>query len=148
MATLARSCRATCLVLVASGCGWGMAARAELPVAAISSASQPLAGLPLRRERAAANAGSSWLAASGALALVAFGGTVMVGRRRGWPWLRARDRARRQEGPLRTASQALTAQASIHAVRWHGEELLLGCTAQQVSVLARRTLAPAEKDAP
>lgn len=41
---------------------------------------------------------------------------------------------------LRLSSQPLTPQASVHVVRWDGEELLLGCTAQQVSLLARRTV--------
>jgi flagellar biogenesis protein FliO len=39
---------------------------------------------------------------------------------------------------VRLSSHALTAQASLHAVRWRDEELLLGCTPNGVTVLARR----------
>ena len=47
-------------------------------------------------------------------------------------------------GPARLASMAPTPQASVHVVQWQGEELLLGCTAQGVSLLARRPAPPAE----
>lgn len=40
--------------------------------------------------------------------------------------------------PARLASVALTPQASVHVVQWHGEEFLLACTAQQVTVLSQR----------
>jgi flagellar biogenesis protein FliO len=47
---------------------------------------------------------------------------------------------------VRLASQALTPHASVHAVAWNGEEYLVGCTPQQVTLLARRRLdaAPGE----
>lgn len=58
----------------------------------------------------------------------------------GWA---AAARAGRGQRPIqRLASQALTPQASVHAVQWNGEEFLLGCTGQQVTLLARRS-APA-----
>lgn len=101
------------------------------------------ASLPLRREPEPAAGGGSWMVASGALVLLAFGGTLMAGRRRGWRWLQVP--ARHEPGPVRTASQSLTAQASVHAIRWNDEELLLGCTAQQVTVLARRPLLPGQE---
>lgn len=41
----------------------------------------------------------------------------------------------------RLHSQSLTPQASVHVVQWNGEDLLLGCTAQQVTLLARRPAA-------
>lgn len=40
--------------------------------------------------------------------------------------------------PARLASVALTPQASVHVVQWHGEEFLLACTPQQVTVLSQR----------
>lgn len=46
---------------------------------------------------------------------------------------------------VRLSSHALTAQASVHAVRWRDQELLLGCTPGGVTVLARR---PAQEAAP
>ncbi|MDB5860654.1 MAG: hypothetical protein JWQ76_4343 [Ramlibacter sp.] len=105
------------------------------------------ATLPLRREPASTVGAPSWLAATGALALLALGGTVMVGRRRQWTWLQA-GRARIAPGHelVRISSQALTAQASLHAVRWNGEELLLACTPQQVTLLARHPVLPLQGD--
>jgi flagellar biogenesis protein FliO len=44
-----------------------------------------------------------------------------------------------QRAIVRLSSQALTPQASVHAVQWNGEEFLLGCTAQQVTLLSRRS---------
>lgn len=38
----------------------------------------------------------------------------------------------------RLASQALTPQASVHCIRWKGEDLLVGCTAGSVTLLARK----------
>lgn len=148
MALPLAACRAVLCAAAACWTSCCLGARADVATLTVAAASAPLASLPLRREPASASAGSSWLVASGALAVLALGGTVMVGRRRGWPWLQPAARARRDTAPLRTASQALTAQASIHAVRWHGEELLLGCTPQQVTVLARRALPPPEPEAP
>lgn len=43
---------------------------------------------------------------------------------------------------VRLSSHPLTAQASVHAVRWRDEELLLGCTPHGVTVLARRSPQP------
>lgn len=44
---------------------------------------------------------------------------------------------------MRLSSQALTPQASVHAVAWNGEEYLVGCTSQQVILLARKGIPPA-----
>jgi hypothetical protein len=119
-------------------------------------AAPPLAGapiglsaaLPLRREPVHAFPAAPWLATSGTLAALAVGGTLLVGRRRRWGWLRPRGgRAEGARELVRIASQPLTAQASLHAVRWHGEDLLLGCTPQQVTLLARHP-APAAVEEP
>jgi hypothetical protein len=102
-------------------------ARASLPAA-----------LPLRREPVTALPNAPWLGACGTLAVFAVGGTLLVGRRRKWAWLRLRgERPQGARDLVRLASQPLTAQASLHAIRWHGEDLLLGCTPQQVTLLAR-----------
>jgi uncharacterized protein YbjT (DUF2867 family) len=106
------------------------------------------ANLPLRREPISTIPAPSWLAASGTLALLAFGGTILVGRHRKWAWLAAaRSRTAPGRELVRVSSQALTAQASVHAVRWNGEELLLACTAQHVTLLARRPAPTAEDSA-
>jgi flagellar biogenesis protein FliO len=46
--------------------------------------------------------------------------------------------------PVRAASVALTPQASVHVVLWQGEEFLLACTAQQITVLSQRTASERE----
>jgi hypothetical protein len=125
---------------------FGLALLSATPALPQSAAAQPLpAGLPLRRDAAVAEGGHPWLAAGAALALLALGGTVLVGRQRRWTWLQP-GISRRDPGRdlVRLSSQVLTAQASLHAVRWNGEELLLGCTAQHVTVLARRPAAGAD----
>jgi flagellar biogenesis protein FliO len=40
--------------------------------------------------------------------------------------------------PSRVASVPLTPQASVHVVQWNGQEFLLACTSQQVTVLSQR----------
>ena len=63
-------------------------------------------------------------------------GAPAAGRRRWWPWSPAWPRA-----VLRpVASQVLGRGQALHAVRWGGEELLLGCTERRITVLARRTV--------
>lgn len=61
-------------------------------------------------------------------------------------WAALRPRAGRRAELQRQASQSLAPAASIHAVRWHDEELLIGCTAQQMVVLARRPAASAASE--
>ena len=46
------------------------------------------------------------------------------------------------------SSQALTPHASVHAVQWKGEEFLLACTPQQVTLVARRPLDVGEEGSP
>ena len=82
--------------------------------------------------------------AGSALAFVALTGGVLVLRRGRWAWLTARKQQESGRRVERLSSQALTAQASVHAIRWHGEDLLLACSAQQVTVLARRPAAEGE----
>jgi hypothetical protein len=121
------------------------AVRAEPTTAAAgttrSGASETLAAsLPLRRDGPAS--GSDSVGWAGSFALLALGGGVV-----GWLlWRqsgrgRARSAVRGGHTPvLRLSSQALTPQASVHAVQWQGEEYLLGCTAQQVTLLCRRPI--------
>ena len=67
-----------------------------------------------------------------------------------WWWLRAGARSigRRSmaggQGVVRLSSQALTPHASVHAVRWNGEDYLLACTSQEVTLVARRPVTAAE----
>src|SRR3954454_14081242 len=97
------------------------------------------ASLPLRRDSVAIAEAGSWAPSIALLMLAGAGGA--------WAWWRRSQRARtgprtsaRAEQVLRLSSQALTPQASVHAVQWRGEELLLACTANQVTVVGRRRL--------
>lgn len=98
--------------------------------------------LPLRRDAPATGESGSWLPAALLVAVITAGGALVLRRRglAGWAQLRKGASATRGGGIARLSSQALTAQASVHAVRWGSEEILLGCTAHAVTVLARRPL--------
>lgn len=71
-------------------------------------------------------------------------GLLAVGAAGWWAWTRQKGRRGPRTRPgetvavVRLSSQALTPQASVHAVRWNGQEYLLGCTAQHVTLLSRR----------
>jgi flagellar biogenesis protein FliO len=104
------------------------------------------ATLPLRRDASTAAEPANWGFSLLLLAVTGAAGGWMLWRR----GARGRLLPVRAEsaGVQRLTSQALTAQASVHAVQWHGEELLLGCTAQQVTLLGRRPVTPKEEAAP
>jgi flagellar biogenesis protein FliO len=94
----------------------------------------------LRRDAEAVAEGGLW---TPSVLLLGLG--VAAGGYAAW-----RRRARRQPHPggrwgdpavTRLSSQALTPHASVHAVQWNGEEFLLACTPQQVTVLAHRPVA-------
>lgn len=139
-------------LLVAACCAVAMACapaaeQASQPSLAAASA-PPSKALPLKRDAPGVAGGTAW-AGGGVLLLVLAVATVLVLRRRGLPGLLAAwpTTASRGGAVVRLSSQALTPQASVHAVRWQGEDLLLGCSGQQVTVLARRP-SPAAGDAP
>jgi flagellar biogenesis protein FliO len=103
--------------------------------------------LPLRRDPEPAAAGEPWSAVLLLLALALAAGMYLLRRRGGASGAGAASR-RAGSGVARLSSQALTPQASVHTVCWNGEEYLLGCTAQQVTLLARRPLPPSEGESP
>lgn len=119
-----------------------------VPAGAQGSAAGSLASnLPLRRDAASATETGSWTTSGLLVALTGAAGA--------WAWWRRSARRRPAAASdagktaiQRLASQALTPQASVHAVRWNGEELLLGCTAQQVTLLSRKPVAPLQGDDP
>ncbi|NML42932.1 hypothetical protein HHL11_04160 [Ramlibacter sp. G-1-2-2] len=129
-------------------CGWALTASGHaqetVRAARVGASSVLPTTLPLRRGAADTPAAPPWLAASSVLLLAAAGGGLLVMRRQRWPWLRIARPDGGRPGLERISSQALTAQASLHAVRWNGEELLVACTAQQVTLLARRPASSAE----
>jgi flagellar biogenesis protein FliO len=65
----------------------------------------------------------------GLLVALQSGGLRALGARRGRTGRAAIERL---------SSQMLGKGAAVHAVRWHDEELLIGCTEGQVILLARR----------
>ncbi len=120
----------------------GPTAFAQTPPSTAASGQAQFSQLPLRRdtglgESIAESAGWAVLF----VAVLAAAGFVMV-RRRALPglgpgshWLRPAAKTSVPKALWRTS---LTQQASLHLVEWQGEELLLGCTPQSVSLLARR----------
>jgi hypothetical protein len=95
--------------------------------------------LPVRRDAEPAWGGATWWPGWIGLGLVAALGGWWAWRR-GALVIAGKASRPRTEGSHaeRVSSHALTPQASVHVVRWHGEELLLGCTPQQVTLLCRR----------
>lgn len=118
------------------GVSFAQAPAASAPASA--QAGRPLpADLPLKRDVPGQAEGPPWLALLALLALAGGAGLLLLRRRGAAGLLRAWQRPQGGAGIERLASHPLTPQASVHAVRWHGEELLLGCTGTQVTVLAR-----------
>jgi hypothetical protein len=118
------------------------------PAASAGSASVLPSNLPLRRDLAVGPEHAGWTPSFALLAFVGAAGAGMFW----WKTARARrtfGRARSEPAAvLRLSSQALTPHASVHAVRWNGEEFLVGCTAQAVTLLSRRTAERAAGDQP
>ena len=104
---------------------------------AASSPTLP-ASLPLRRDAARASEPVPWASAAWILAFTGVAGGWLAWRRLARPRHGAGSPGRPREAVVRLHSQALTPHASVHSVRWNGEVLLVGCTAQAVTVLARR----------
>lgn len=99
------------------------------------------ASLPVRAEPSPA--GLTWPPALAWLGMAGAAGGL-------WWWLRAGARSLRGrsvangQGIVRLSSQALTPHASVHALRWNGEDYLLACTSQQVTLVSRRPVATLE----
>ena len=103
--------------------------------------------LPLRRDPEPVLDGGLWMPSVLLLGLALAAGGYAWWRRGGSAL--PHPGARRAEAPvLRLSSQALTPHASVHAVQWNGEEFLLACTPQQVTLLARRPLVTDEGGSP
>jgi len=99
--------------------------------------------LPLRRDAEPSVDGGAWMPSVLLVGLAVAAGGYAVWRRSAGA--QAQAAARRGEAAVaRLSSQALTPHASVHAVQWKGEEFLLACTPQQVTLLARRPLDAAE----
>jgi hypothetical protein len=105
-------------------------------------------GLPLRKEPDMAET-SLWVPALLLLACVAVAGGILAWQRGGGVFTAMVKHLPRETrgAPARVASLALTAQASVHVVRWQDDELLVGCSGQQVTVLATRKASAGPGDA-
>jgi hypothetical protein len=128
-----------------------IASAQSVPDAAIASGPALFPQLPLKRE---SSPGASALESLGWMALLlavgAIAAIVLVRRKGGTSkgfgpaWMRAPTRL---EAPKLLSGISLAQHPSLHVVEWNGEELLLGCTAQGISVLARRDSTGAGVDA-
>lgn len=134
-------CRLLAALAMALGCCAVAATEHSSPAQPAASASSIGAlpsNLPLRRDLALGSERTDWTPSFALLAFVGAAGACMFW----WRTTRARrasGRARSEPAAvLRLSSQALTPHASVHAVRWNGEEFLVGCTAQAVTLLSRR----------
>ena len=126
---------------------------AAVPVwAAAESATGPaLGGLPLQHDVEPSWSGLGLLQALilGAFLLLWIAwlwrrqgpGALAKWRRQGWRGLLA---VREPDGLRVVQSAALTQRASLHVVRWNGQEWLLGCSEGGVTELARRDAPAAE----
>lgn len=134
----------TVAAALASGCFAPWCFATSVGTQPATAAATPLpAQLPLRRaDQEAAVTSLGWRSLFLLLMVGAGGGAWLLWRRGMVPGGGEASLHGRLPGELpavrRLSSHALTPQASVHAVRWQGEELLLGCTAQQVTLLARR----------
>ena len=137
--------RLACIILFSLAL-WDGLAQARQPDAEPADSGKAAAAtssnLPLRREEARPPDAAPWVTGGALLALIAVAGALVAVRRGRWQLLPVgRTEAEPARLIVRLASQPLTAQASVHAIRWNGEELLVGCNAQQMTVLARRSAA-------
>jgi hypothetical protein len=132
-------CVGLCLML-ASG---GSIMAAENEDARAAAASSPRAALPpslpVKRDAITAPGPASWNPGLALLGVAGAAGGFWLWRR-GFTDL-ARARVRNRTGTsavVRLSSQPLTPHASVHAVQWKGEEYLIACTAQQVTLLSHQ----------
>lgn len=107
--------------------------------------------LPLQRASDASGASADILAWAAVMVLAALVAGWIWAKRGGGTWrgaaLRWNVRRASRDAPTTVARTSLTPAASLHVVEWQGEELLLGCTAQSIAILARRPAASAEDHA-
>lgn len=117
------------------------------PPAAAASVNSQFPQLPLRRDSPSDGSMGETLAwAAFVVAALAAAGFLLVQRKNrsgtnaGRNWLRP---GAKPWTPKLLGRTFLTQQCSLHVVEWNGEELLLGCTPQSVSLLTRRPADPA-----
>jgi len=121
---------------------------ASPPAAEAASATRRLSpALPLKRDGASDLSADKVLVATTVLLALALGAGYLLLRRNGGlaAGMSARWGGRNAAAVRSSGRLPLSQHASVHVVQWGDEELLLGTTAQQVTLLAKRPLpAPAE----
>lgn len=139
---------------IACACSYAaLLASAPCTASTVATGDAPLASqgklptsLPVRRYGGDSQGGIGWSPLVGL-------GVLAVGAGGWWAWARQTGRRRLRHHPgqgaaiVRLSSQGLTPHASVHAVRWNGEEYLLGCTSQGVTLLSRRAVTSTEGEA-
>ena len=139
-----RRLRVLMFVAACMACMSSMAAGADATAGAppaVSAADKPAglpAHLPLKRDPADASEGSPWVMLLVLLGLSAGAGWLVLRQRGAESLLRAWRVPKAKAGIERIGSEVLTPQASVHVLRWQDEDLLLACTATQVTLLSRR----------
>lgn len=115
---------------------------AGVPTASSSAPGTRLSpALPLKRDQEPDDPAQTVLIAAGLVLAVAIGAGYIGLRRSG------RLPGRATQPTLRTAGRLpLSQQASVHTIQWGDEELLLGSTPHQVTLLARRPLPAREQN--
>lgn len=119
------------------------------PPATAASVQSQFPQLPLRRDAPAGGSVAESLAWAALLVAALAAAGFLIVQRKNWTntkagrsWLRPAAKPRTPKPLGRTL---LTQQCSLHVVEWNGEELLLGCTPQTVSLLTRRPADPARQ---
>jgi flagellar biogenesis protein FliO len=133
---MARRIHRALFALLLVTCTAALGAEKEMQGGLAKEAPLP-SSLPLRRDAAEASPHMGWWPSLVLLTLAGAGGAWTL-RRRARRGTTTAARKGEDRHAVRVSSQALTAHASVHVVRWNGEELLVGCTAQQLQLLARR----------
>ena len=129
-------------------CAGATASHAAGDVPAANSDAYKL--LPLRRDVEDSGVGWKVLAFLGVVGVAAFLISAR-GRKAGRPWAlpglasAAWPKARPQRIEI-VERRHLNAACTVCLVRWDGEEVLLGCTSQSVSVISRRPVAPLQQE--
>lgn len=97
------------------------------------------AAVPVRRDPALAADVPRWSPGFAFLAVAGAAGGLWFWRRGAARLLGERLRVRTESAVVRLSSQPLTPHASVHSVIWRGEEFLVACTSQHVTLLSRKT---------
>ena len=143
-------------LVLGTNCGAIQAQPASTPVSAAATAASEMQfpGLPLQRT-STDEPGSLQLFGWLMLILLAFViGAVVIARRNGWPnalsalGIQRLAKPGQSAAPVVLGRTALSPLLVVYALKWGDDELLVGCTAQSSTLLARRPCAAVNDDKP